>query len=76
MSQVYSYLVGGLISVKLTPEIEQEKLNQCGKYGWELVTVLVKKYRGHDYTFFYLRRAITTESHKTNPRFDVRLFAT
>ena len=74
MNQSYSYLVGGLISDKLTPEIEQAKLNQCGKLGWELVTVLTKKYRGHEYTFFYFRRAISDDKQAPKARFDVNLF--
>jgi hypothetical protein len=74
MNALFSYLVGGLVSEKLTPEIEQGKLNQCGKLGWELITVLAKKYRGHEYTFYYFRRAISDERPIQNPRFDVQLF--
>jgi len=75
MNPNYSYLVGGLISEKLTPEVEQEKLNQCGELGWELVTVIPKKYRGHEYTFFYFRRQISDDKSMPEPRFDMKLFA-
>ena len=72
----YDYLVGALSNEKLRPEAEQEKLNKCAELGWELVTVLVKKYLGHDYTFYYLRRTKKCEKTASNPRFDMQLFKT
>ena len=58
----YLYLVGGLITENLTPESEQEKLNQCGADGWKLVQVLAKQFRGKEYTFYYFIRINTGES--------------
>ncbi|MGA3266357.1 MAG: hypothetical protein ABSE16_06010 [Verrucomicrobiota bacterium] len=74
MNPYFSYLVGGLLAT-VSPEEETAKLNQCAESGWELVAVAPKKYRGVDYTFFYFRRAITDENPKTEPRFDLRFFA-
>jgi hypothetical protein len=34
-----SYLIGGLLVDNLTPEKEQEKLNQRGEDGWMLTSV-------------------------------------
>jgi hypothetical protein len=58
----YLYLVGGLISEKLTPESEQAKLNQCGEDGWKLVQVLPKRFRGKEYVFYYFIRINTGET--------------
>lgn len=72
----YSYLVGGLLQENLTPEKEQEKLNLCASEGWELVTVVARRHRGHDYVFFYLRRPQNGESTGQAPRFDTVFFNT
>lgn len=53
------YLVGGLLSNNLTPELEQAKLNEWGSQGWELVSVVAKQFDGQDYVFYYFLRQIT-----------------
>ena len=62
-------MVGGLITEKLTPEAEQEKLNLCGADGWELVQVLNKSFQGKEYTFYYFRRVNTGENQIEKKRF-------
>jgi hypothetical protein len=56
MSERFSYLVGGLLADNLTPERQQEKLNQCGEYGWELIAIKDGIHQGQKYVFFYLKR--------------------
>lgn len=68
-----SYLVGGLLAT-VSPEEETEKLNQCAEKGWELITVMPRKYKGHEYIFYYLRRKTDGESEEDAPRFDVSFF--
>ena len=74
MNGLFSYLVGGLLAT-VSPEEETAKLNQCAELGWELVNVAVRKHRGHEYIFYYLRRADSGDNPKHEPRFDVKLFA-
>lgn len=68
MSQ-FTYLVGGLVH-GTPPEAEQEKLNECARAGWELVSVVLKTIGRATYTFFYFRRPIDYDGITTHPRFD------
>ena len=53
----YEYLVGGLLSKEVTPEIEQAQLDKFGVDGWALICVVI---RGN-YTIYYLKREKTTK---------------
>lgn len=50
----FQYLIGGLVRDGLTPEDEQEKLNECGADGWELTAVSHRD----EYAMYYFRRVI------------------
>ena len=67
----YSYLVGGLLAT-VSPEEEQEKLNQCAETGWKLIAVTTRKRSGHDYVVYYFRRQNNGEIPQETPRFDAR----
>jgi hypothetical protein len=71
MNLDYSYLVGALENENLTPQIEQEKINECAAHGWILFCVLVKKIKSEEYTVFYFRRVGANDPQKPNPRFDM-----
>jgi hypothetical protein len=60
--------VGGLLTKTLTTEKQQDKLNECGKAGRELVTVAVQKKDNHEYVMFYFKRPIS--EHDDASRFD------
>jgi hypothetical protein len=59
----------------VSPEEETAKLNECAELGWELITVVVKRYKGEDYTFFYLRKEHSDINNTKNPRFDIMSFS-
>jgi len=52
----FEYLVGGL--ERGFPGGEQEKLNQLGNEGWELVAVILDKTITGTVTKFYLKRLV------------------
>ena len=65
----YTYLVGGLLSKGISPESEQDKLNECGELGWALVSVIVR----FEYTVYYFRRERLEGFQDKMPRFDLTL---
>jgi len=71
----YSYMVGALLAT-VTVDYENTILKECGEAGWELVSVVFKRHKKDDYTFFYFRREIgDSDSGEQKPRFDTDLFA-
>jgi hypothetical protein len=71
-NNLYSYLLGGLVAANLTPEIQQDKLNLCGRNGWELVAVRTGKGDGNEYLFSHFKRPISDT--EDNPRFDSKTY--
>jgi hypothetical protein len=72
MTPVYSYLVGGLLAKTLTAEKQQNKLNECGMVGWELIAVVLQKEGYDEYVMFYFKRPIS--EHGDASRFDRTIF--
>jgi hypothetical protein len=72
MHPLYSYLVGGLLTKTLTADKQQDKLNECGKAGWELIAVVIQKEDDHEYVMFYFKRPIS--EHDDPERFDRTMF--
>ena len=73
MSARVTYMVGGLLLAGLTPEMENQKLNECGRHGWELVNVCERKHLGDNYVFYYFQKLGANEDEVLRPRFDFDL---
>jgi len=55
--QTYRYLVGGFLVGKWTPDEEQERLNELGASGWELISTVIKLGKdGNQWCWFYLKK--------------------
>ena len=70
----YSYMMGAVPNT-ITLEKEQSILDKCGDAGWQLVSSIVRKIKGDEWTYHYFRREIKEgEEIAEKPRFDTGLF--
>jgi hypothetical protein len=63
-------MIGGLLLKDLTPDEQEEKLNMCGRDGWELVNIREEKINGGMYLMFYFKRPLSDseDAESFNPR--------
>jgi hypothetical protein len=68
----YSYFVGALRLEGLSTEEQENKLNEVGSDGWELITIREERINGRQYLLFYLKRPFSDSENAS--RFDPKTY--